>query len=67
MIPLKQCPVQGLVWFDASSLTVSCSGFGLGGHGQFLPPAYEVKREPAMLAQLPQVPQLDTMLRMLSR
>ncbi len=30
-------------------------GFGLSGHGQFLPPAYEVKREPAILAQLPQV------------
>ena len=28
-------------------------GFGLGG--QFLPPAYEVKREPAILSQLPQV------------
>jgi hypothetical protein len=31
------------------------TGFGLSGHGQFLPPAYEVKREPAILAQLPQV------------
>jgi hypothetical protein len=30
-------------------------GFGLSGHSQFLPPAYEVKREPAILAQLPQV------------
>jgi hypothetical protein len=31
------------------------TGFGLSGHGQFLPPAYEVKKEPANLAQLPQV------------